>query len=259
MADLHLVDTHCHLDFHHFDDDRDAVFDRFEQSGGQWLVVVAVDLENLPRLRSLAESRDNVYFSLGVHPNHETDAEPSVERLCELAEHPKCVAIGETGLDFFRNSVDPGVQEARFRTHIRAARALGKPVIVHMRNADRDVLRVMEEEEVNECGGIMHCFSSGWETAETALGMDMSISFTGNVTFKRNEALREVAAKVPESMLLIETDSPYLTPEPFRGKRNEPVFVQYVAECIARARGVSVEAIAAVTAANACQRLQTNT
>jgi len=230
------------------------VFERFEQAGGQWLVSVAVDLDHLPQLRSLALSRDNVYFSVGVHPNHEVESEPTVEQLCELADHPKCVAIGETGLDFFRHRVSPEEQEARFRTHIQAAKALNKPVIVHNRDADVDVLRVMAEVGIKDCGGIMHCFSSDWPTAQASLDMNMSISFTGNVTFKRNEELREVAAKVPENMLLIETDSPYLTPEPFRGKRNEPSYVHNVVECIARVRDVSVEALAEVTTTNAQQR-----
>jgi len=254
MPDLQLVDTHCHLDFHHFDDDRDAVFERFRQAGGQWLVCVAVDLESQPGLRTLAELRDNVYFSVGEHPNHEADAEPEAKQLCELANHPKCVAIGETGLDFFRHRVSPEVQEARFRTHIRAARMLNKPVIVHMRNADKDVLRVMEEEGISECGGVMHCFSSDWPTAQAALDMNMSISFTGNVTFKRNEELRQVAVRVPEDMLLIETDSPYLSPEPFRGKRNEPSYVRNVAECIADVRGISLELLSEMTTINARRR-----
>ena len=251
---LKLVDTHCHLDFHHFDEDRDAVFERFKEVGGQWLVSVAVDLDHLPRLQALAESRDNVYFSVGVHPNHEVETEPTIDQLCELADHPKCVAIGETGLDFFRHRVSPEGQEARFRVHIQAAKALNKPVIVHNRDADAGILRVMADEGISECGGIMHCFSSDWPTAKAALDMNMSISFTGNVTFKRNEELREVAARVPEEMLLIETDSPYLTPEPFRGKRNEPSYVRNVAECIANVRDVSVEDLALITSRNACHR-----
>ncbi len=230
------------------------MLERFAQAGGQWLVSVAVDLDHLPRLQALAKSRDNVYFSVGVHPNHEVDAEPTVDQLCELADHPKCVAIGETGLDFFRHRVSPEEQEARFRTHIQAAKALNKPVIVHNRDADKDVLRVMADEGISDCGGIMHCFSSDWPTAQAALDMNMSISFTGNVTFKRNEELRGVAAKVPEDMLLIETDSPYLTPEPFRGKRNEPSYVRNVAECIAKVRNVPPEYLASATSQNASRR-----
>ncbi len=251
---IRLVDTHCHIDFQHFDEDRDAAFERYTEAGGQWLVAVAVDLENVPRLFALADKRTNVYCSVGVHPNHEIEAEPAVDQLCELAAHPKCVAIGETGMDFFRHHVDKEIQEARFRTHIRAAKQLNKPVIVHMREADTDTMRILEGEGVDTCGGIMHCFSSTWEIAQQALELGMSISFSGNVTFKRNETLREVAAQVPEEALLIETDAPYLAPVPNRGKRNEPSYVRYVAECIAGVRGTTTEYIAELGCENARRR-----
>jgi len=254
MADIRLVDTHCHIDFGQFDEDRAAAFERYSEAGGQWLVAVAVDLENIPRLRLLAETRDNVFFSVGVHPNHEVDAEPTFEQLCKLAEHPKCVAIGETGMDFFRHRVEAPVQESRFRTHIRAARAVDKPVIVHMRDADNDTLRVLGEEGAGECGGIMHCFSSNREVATQALDMGLSISFSGNVTYKANDELRAVAGFVPEEAILIETDSPYLAPMPHRGKRNEPAYVQYIAQCIAEVRGVSAAYIADLSHDNACRR-----
>ena len=251
MPDIRLVDTHCHVDFSHFDEDRDEALARFRQVGGQWLVAVAVDLDNIPRLFALAEAHDDVYCSIGIHPNHEVDVESTVEQLCDLAAHPKCVAIGETGMDFFRHRVTPEVQEARFRTHIRAAKQLNKPVIVHMREADTDTLRVLKEEGVT--GGIMHCFSSCWETARQALDLGMSVSFSGNVTFRQNDELREVARRVPEDRILIETDAPYLSPMPYRGKRNEPAYVHHVAECIAEVRGVSVKVLAETTTENACQ------
>ncbi len=251
---MQLVDTHCHVDFHPFDDDREAVFERYSAAGGRWLVAVAVDLENAPRLFALAEEKANVYCSVGVHPNHEPRVEPTVPQLCELAAHPKCVAVGETGMDFFRHHVDREIQETRFRTHIRAAKRMGKPVIVHMREADADTMRILEVEGVEACGGIMHCFSSTWEIARQALGLGMSISFSGNVTFKRNETLREVAARIPEEALLIETDAPYLAPVPHRGKRNEPAFVCHVAECIAEVRGTTAEYIAELTCENARRR-----
>jgi len=249
-----LVDTHCHVDFHHFDDDREAVFDRYAAAGGEWLVAVAVDLENVPRLFALAEERANVYCSVGIHPNHEIETEPTVMQLCELAAHPKCVAIGETGMDFFRHHVNREIQEARFRTHIRAAKRMSKPVIVHMREADADTMRILQGEGVDTCGGIMHCFSSTWEIARQALDLGMSISFSGNVTFKRNETLREVASSVPDEALLIETDAPYLAPVPYRGKRNEPAYVRHVAECIAEVRGVTAKYIAELTCENARRR-----
>ena len=251
---MSFVDTHCHIDFEHFDADRDAAFTRYAEAGGQWLVAVAVDLEHIPRLRGLAEARDNVFFSVGVHPNHEVDIEPAFEELCRLADHPKCVAIGETGMDFYRHRVSPGEQEARFRTHLRAARAVDKPVIVHMREADSDTLRVLEEEGADACGGIMHCFSSSIEVAAQALDMGLSISFSGNVTYKANDALRAVAAFVPEEALLVETDAPYLAPVPHRGKRNEPAHVRHVVKCIAGVRGKDPEYIARLSLENACRR-----
>ena len=230
------------------------MFTRFVEAGGQWLVAVAVDLENIPRLRSLAEVKDHVFFSVGVHPNHEVEAEPTFEQLCLLAGHPKCVAIGESGMDFFRHRVEPAVQESRFRTHLRAAKAVDKPVIVHMREADDDTLRVLEDEGADECGGIMHCFSSNREMAERALEMGLSISFSGNVTYKANDELRAVAGFVPEEALLVETDAPYLSPVPHRGKRNEPAYVQHVIECIAEVRGLTPEYVAELSHDNACRR-----
>jgi len=251
---MQLFDTHCHIDFEHFDDDRDDVFTRMQEAGITRIVAVAVELEQTPRLIDLAESRDGVWFSVGVHPNHEVDKEPAVEQLCELAQHEKCVAIGESGMDFFRAQVDPVIQEERFRTHIRAAHAVNKPVIVHMRDADEATLRILKEENIAGCGGIMHCFSSNWQSASQALDMGMSISFSGNVTFKRNDALREVAAKVPEESILIETDSPYLAPVPMRGKRNEPTFVKHVAQCVADARQMPLDKLVEITTANALKR-----
>jgi len=251
---MQLFDTHCHIDFEHFDEDRKEVFERMQQAGVTRIVAVAVEIEQTPRLIDLVEARDNVWFSVGVHPNHEVEKEPSVDEICELAQHKKCVAIGESGMDFFRTHVDPSIQEARFRTHIRAAHALNKPVIVHMRDADDVTLRILKEENIAGCGGIMHCFSSNWDAASQALDMGMSISFSGNVTFKRNDELREVAAQVPKESILIETDSPYLAPVPMRGKRNEPTFVKHVAQCVADVRGVSIEQLAEFTTHNALRR-----
>ena len=253
---MQLFDSHCHIDFKQFDDDRDDVFKRMAAAGVSRIVAVAVELEQTPRLLNLVESRENVWFSVGVHPNHEVESEPTVQQLCELSAHNKCVAIGESGMDFFRQHVEPSVQEIRFRTHIQAAHQVNKPVIVHMREADEVTLRILKEENIAGCGGIMHCFSSGWNAASQALDMGMSISFSGNVTFKNSQELREVAAKVPLESMLIETDSPYLAPVPKRGKRNEPTFVQHVAECIAEVRGISVEHLADVTTANALKRFQ---
>ncbi len=247
---IRLFDSHCHIDFPHFSDDRDAIFERMAAVGVEGCVVVAVDFSHIDNLRALAEKRDNVWFSVGVHPNHEVEVEPTIDLLCELADHPRCVAIGETGMDFFRDHVDAEVQEARFRTHIRAAKILNKPVIVHNRDADETSIRILREENIAVCGGIMHCFSADMATANAAIELGMSISFSGNVTFKRNEELREVAARVPADLLLVETDSPYLAPMPYRGKRNEPAYVRQVAECIAEVRGVTLSELASQTTDN---------
>jgi len=251
---MQLFDTHCHIDFPHFDEDRDDVFTRMADEGVSRVVAVSVEIEQTPRLIKLVESRDNVWFSVGVHPNHEVENEPTVKELCELSKHEKCVAIGETGMDFFRDALDADVQEERFRTHLKAAHIVNKPVIVHMRDADEATLRILKDEDVAGCGGIMHCFSSGWDAASQALDMGMSISFSGNVTFKKNDDLRAVAAQVPLESILIETDSPYLAPVPKRGKRNEPTYVKHVAECIAEVRGISLEALVEATTANALKR-----
>lgn len=227
------------------------MFERMAAAGVEGCIVVAVDFDHIDSLKSLAEARGNVWFSVGIHPNHEVEVEPTVEQLCQLADHPRCVAIGETGMDFFRHHVDPGLQESRFRTHIRAAKLLNKPVIVHNRDADADTMRILREENISECGGIMHCFSADQATADAAVELGMAISFSGNVTFKRNDELRAVAASVPADLLLVETDSPYLAPMPFRGKRNEPAYVKQVAECIAEVRGLSLAELAAQTTRNA--------
>ncbi|MDQ6993623.1 MAG: TatD family hydrolase [Mariprofundus sp.] len=248
---MELFDSHCHIDFSHFDDDREAVFERMKEHEVTRIVAVAVELEQIPRLEALVAERHNVWFSVGVHPNHEVSCEPDVDTLVRLAGHARCVAIGETGVDMFHNQVAPAIQEARFRSHIQAAQQVKKPVIVHMREADELALKVLAEENVSACGGIMHCFSSDMSAAEQALAMGMFISFSGNVSFKRNDALREVAKQIPTDRLLIETDSPYLAPVPLRGKRNEPAYVRHVAACLAELRGVSLSTLAEQTTANA--------
>jgi len=253
-APIRLFDSHCHINFAHFAEDRDAVFARMAENGVEGCTVVAVDLDHVHELRALAEARDNVWFSVGVHPNHAVDVEPDVDDLCRLAEHTRCVAIGETGMDFFRDPIAPEIQASRFRTHIRAARAMHKPVIVHDREADAASMQILAEEGVEACGGIMHCFSSDWETASRAIDLGMSISFSGNVTFKRNDALRAVAAQIPDDLLMVETDSPYLAPMPHRGRRNEPAYVRHVAECIAEVRGIPLAELALQTTENSRKR-----
>ncbi|MDX8412664.1 MAG: TatD family hydrolase [Mariprofundales bacterium] len=245
-----MFDSHCHLDFPQFDDDREQVMARMTQQGIAQAVLVAVDLDHMDRLQACCSGHDGYHFSLGLHPNHEVVDEPDVAALLALAQrYPEIVAIGETGLDYFHHRVDPTVQQSRFRAHLTAAAALQLPVIVHMREADGDTLDILDE--FSPVCGVMHCFSSDMKTAQRALDLDMYISFSGNVTFKRNNGLREVAAQIPLERLLIETDSPYLAPVPMRGKRNEPTFVAHVAKVVAEARAMTVESLAAATTTNA--------
>jgi len=255
MPQLDLFDSHCHLDFSQFDDDRDAVRQRMQQACVMRAMLVSTDLADVPGLRALAESDAGFYFSVGVHPNHNVDVEPDATSLLQLAEHPRCRAIGETGMDFFRHTVDPAVQEQRFRLHIEVSQQTGLPLIIHMRDADEACMSILESYAVNgSVNGIMHCFSSTLVYAERAVALGMDISFSGNVTFKRNEELRAIAAQLPDERILVETDAPFLAPMPYRGKRNEPTFVRDVAACIADVRGVTLQAFAAQCTSNTLRR-----
>jgi TatD DNase family protein len=211
---------------------------------------ISVELEKFPEILALAEAHPNVYASVGVHPDHEDCTEPTVEELVALADHPRVVAIGETGLDYFRLSGDLEWQRERFRTHIRAARSCRKPLVIHTRAAADDTLRIMREENAGEAGGVMHCFTESLAVAEAAIELGFYISFSGIVTFKNAVALREVAAAIPLERMLIETDSPYLAPVPHRGQTNQPGFVKHVAEEIARVRGLAAEAVGEATTRN---------
>lgn len=211
---------------------------------------VSVTLEDFPRVQAVAAQYEHIYASVGVHPDYEEVGPLSVEQLVELARLPKVVAIGETGLDYYRLKGDLEWQRERFRTHIRAARQCGKPLIIHTRSAAADTIRIMREEGADVVGGVMHCFTENWETAQAAMDLGFYISFSGIVTFKSALDLKDVARQVPLDRMLIETDSPYLAPVPFRGKTNEPAYVRYVAEEIARLRGVAVESVAEHTTSN---------
>jgi TatD DNase family protein len=211
---------------------------------------VTCSLEEFEEVAAIARDRSEIYASVGVHPNYQNVEEPDESALLERAAQKKVVAIGETGLDYYRTTGDVEWQKLRFRTHIRAARACGKPLIVHSRAAPGDTVAIMVEEGAAEPGGVMHCFSEGWETAQAALDLGFYISFSGIVTFKNARQVQEVARKVPLDRMLIETDSPYLAPVPFRGKLNQPAYVKYVAEEIARLHGIAVERVAEETTAN---------
>ncbi|NEX21125.1 TatD family hydrolase [Thiorhodococcus mannitoliphagus] len=249
-----LIDSHCHLDrvdLKRYDDDFDRMMQASVDAGLTRMLCVSIDLEHYPVMREMVEPYAQVDVSVGVHPNEEGRREPTAEELVRLAADPRNVAVGETGLDYYRSSGDDlAWQQARFRTHIAAARECGKPLIIHTRNAREDTIRILKEEGAAEVGGVLHCFTEDWETAKQGLDLGFYVSFSGIVTFKNAADLREVARQVPSDRLLIETDSPYLAPVPHRGKSNEPRFVGHVAECIGDVRGMDPEEVAAVTAEN---------
>ncbi|HEX9813031.1 MAG TPA: TatD family hydrolase [Burkholderiales bacterium] len=250
MTVLELVDSHCHIDFDPLGADLPSVLERARANGVAYLLCVSVTLEKFPGVRALAREHPNIFASVGVHPNERNGRDPTVEELVALARESKIVAIGESGLDYYRSDGDLGWQQDRFRDHIRAAKAARKPLIVHTREAAVDTIRIMNEEDAQSTGGVMHCFTESWETARAALDQNFYISFSGIVTFRNAERLRDVARQVPADRLLIETDAPYLAPIPFRGKTNEPSYVRYVAECLATIRGEPLESIAAQTTKN---------
>lgn len=231
-----FVDSHCHLDFPDLAAREHEVLATMVRNDVGAALCISVKLEDFPRVLGLAERHPHLWASVGVHPDNADCEEPDVAHLAALADHPKVVAIGETGLDYHWHKDAPEWQRERFRTHIRAARATGKPLIVHTRSAADDTLRLMREERAGEVGGVMHCFTESWEMAEGALALGFYISFSGIVTFRSARELKEVAKRVPLERLLIETDAPYLAPMPHRGKTNEPGWVVHVAEEIARLR-----------------------
>ena len=246
-----LVDSHCHLDFPELNADLPGVLERMAGNAVTHALTISTTLKTFPAVRAVVEGRGNLWCSAGVHPDERVDArEASVEELVALADDPKVVAIGETGLDYFRVEGETEWQRERFRIHIRAARAIGKPLVIHTRSAAEDTLRLMREEGAAEVGGVMHCFTESWGVAEAAMALGFHISFSGIVTFKNALALKEVARRVPLERMLVETDSPYLAPVPHRGQSNQPAFVKHVAEEIARLRGISLEEVARATTGN---------
>ena len=244
-----LVDSHCHLDFPELEGDLPGVLQDMQAHGVSHALCVCVTLEDFPKVRALAEAHDNLFASVGTHPDYEHHV-VTQDQLVALAAHPKVVAVGETGLDYYRLKGDLEWQRDRFRTHIRAAREARKPLIIHTRAAAADTIRVMQEEQAGEVGGVMHCFTESWETAVQAMELGFHVSFSGIVTFKNAGALKEVARRVPLDRLLVETDSPYLAPVPHRGKVNRPGWVRYVAEEVAKLREAPYEEIARATTAN---------
>ena len=248
-----LVVSHCHLDrldLEPFGGRIEGVLDAARQQDVGHFLCVSINLEDYPAMLDIVEAHEQVSASVGLHPNEQDGHDPDIDELLEYAQHPRIIAIGETGLDYFRSEGDLEWQSDRFCRHIAAARRCGKPLIIHSRDAKEDTLRILAEESASEVGGVMHCFTGDWDMAQRAMEMNFYISFSGIVTFKSAQVLQEVAGKMPADRMLVETDCPYLAPVPHRGKPNQPAFVRHVAEFIAELRGETYEQIAAVTTDN---------
>lgn len=247
-----LIDSHCHLDFPDLRDQLDAVLARADEAGVGLMVTISTRVRRFDELRAIVEARDNVFCSIGTHP-HNAAEEPdvTVEELVALAQHPKVVAIGEAGLDYHYDHSPRDVQAASFRTHIAAARETGLPLVIHAREADADIARILiEETEKGAFPFVLHCFTSGAELARTGLALGGYVSFSGVVTFKKADELRDIALAVPDDRLLVETDAPYLAPEPLRGKTNEPAYVAHTARRLAVLKGIGEAELARLTTAN---------
>lgn len=248
-----LVDSHCHLDRLAFDQIEGGLGGALAQAkdvGVEHLLCVAINLEAYPAMRALVDPFPQISVSVGVHPTDGEGAPPDLDELIRLGRDPRVVAMGETGLDYYYGAEHKDHQQTLFRLHIQAARAVSKPLIVHTRDARADTINILREEAADAVGGVLHCFTEDWDTARQALDLGFYISFSGIVTFKNAESLREVARRVPSDRILVETDSPYLAPVPKRGRSNQPAYVRYVAECVAQVRGEDVADLARVTTEN---------
>jgi len=243
-----LVDSHCHLPL--MEAGLEQIFATAKELDVGHMLCVSVDLGSFPQILSIAKKYPHVFASMGVHPNTETTHEPSIDELVQLADVTEVVAIGETGLDYYRSSGDLEWQRDRFRHHIRAAKQINKPLIIHSREAGPDLINILREEGADSIGGVMHCFVDDWETAQQAMELNFYISFSGIVTFKNAQQIQEVARKVPLERMLVETDSPYLAPVPYRGKTNQPGYVHYVARFLAELRDEDFEILSQQTTDN---------
>jgi TatD DNase family protein len=248
-----LVDHHCHLDFPQFAEDRAGVIARARAAGVGVMVTISTRIRRLPEILAIAESDERVFCSVGTHPhNAHEELDIDTAEIVRLAQHPKVVAVGEAGLDYFYKNSPPEAQAEGFRRHIRAARETGLPLEIHSRDADEDTARILEEEHVaaGPFPAILHCFTAGADLAQRAVALGLYVSFSGVVSFKKSEALRQIASSLPLDRLLVETDAPFLAPEPMRGKTNEPAFVVHTAAAVAKARGMTAEALADATTEN---------
>jgi TatD DNase family protein len=244
------IDSHCHINFPELNQKIDQVLDNMKDNDISHALCVSVTLDKINEILSLTKKYSNVYASVGAHPDYEDIQEPDIETLFNYSKNEKVVAIGETGLDYFRLTGDLSWQRERFRTHIRAAIKSNLPLIIHTRNAQEDTISIMKEESAKSTTGVMHCFTESYEMAKKAIDLGFYISFSGIITFKNAESLRETVKKIPIENILIETDSPYLAPVPNRGKLNEPANVIYVAEKIAELKGIPIEEVAEITTNN---------
>lgn len=252
---MDLFDTHTHLDAPQFDEDREEVIARAVESGVTRMINIGFNRETIPSTMKLAETYDFIYAAVGWHPvDAITMQEGDLEWIASLCNHKKVVAIGEIGLDYYWDTSPKDVQHRVLRSQIGLARELNMPIVIHNRDAHEDMIKILREEKASEVGGVMHSFSGSWETAKMVLGMGFHVSFGGPITFKNAKQPKEVLAQVPLDRLLIETDAPYLTPHPFRGKRNESAHVGLVAEAAAQIKGITVEELVAITTQNALER-----
>jgi TatD DNase family protein len=245
-----LVDSHCHLNFPELQSNMEQIRASMHDNQVGHALCISVTLKDFPQVLTLAETYPNFFASVGVHPDYEDEPPFTVDDLVNLANHPKVIAIGETGLDYFRLTGDLEWQRERFRTHIRAAIKSQKPLVIHTRSAAEDTLRIMREENAQLVGGVLHCFTESLDVALEAIDLGFYISFSGIVTFKNAVMLKEVANQLPLDRILVETDSPYLAPIPYRGKINQPAYVKHVAEELSRIRNISLSEIMEATTAN---------
>lgn len=250
-----LVDSHCHLDMLDLaghNNDLQNVIDAAHANDVGHILTIGVTLEEFPGIFDIATTYNKVSCTVGVHPSEEEAKEPSIAKLVELAQNPKVIAFGETGLDYFHCSGDLAWQHQRFLKHINAAKEARKPLVIHSREASDDMYKILKNENASEVGGVLHCFTGSYEDAKKFLDLGFYLGITGIVTFKKALQVQEVAQKIPLNRLLVETDAPYLAPVPYRGKQNEPAYVKYVAEYIAKLRDISYAEVAAQTTNNFC-------
>lgn len=247
---MELVDSHCHIDFEPLGNNITSVLSNAKDNGVAYMLCVSVNLTDFPRVMSLAHEHEHIFASVGIHPNETPGETVDIDKLFELGQDPRIIAIGETGLDYFRSDGDLDWQRERFRGHIEAAQRLEKPLIIHTRDAGADTIKIMQNSNADSVGGVMHCFTDDWPVARLALDLGFYISFSGIVTFKNADKIREVALKTPLDRILVETDAPYLAPVPYRGKTNEPAFVRHTAEFVAELRDMPLGDFAQQTTDN---------